>query len=232
MIRSTRYYTLIGSLPALPRRFDEVEGVPISQLRLEERLKMLEPHDAEVIEKMSEFLAWERQPLERTDEDIVRHYQKFTNETGNRFARELIAYIMAIRTVLAGLRCRRLQQEPPPGVPTLAAQMSRNWNHPDFGLGTQFPWIAAVDEQLKGDSPFELERMRIDLSWRRARRLSEGYFFTFEAVLLYLIRWDLVDRWTQRDAQAGQQKFEQLVTDAMGDYAHMFAGTNDAGRQP
>ena len=39
MLRNN-YYTLIGSLPALPRSFDEVERVPISRLKLIERLKM------------------------------------------------------------------------------------------------------------------------------------------------------------------------------------------------
>ena len=38
MARSTTYYTLIGSLPALPRHFAEAERVPISRLRLDERL--------------------------------------------------------------------------------------------------------------------------------------------------------------------------------------------------
>ena len=58
MARSTTYYTLIGSLPALPWHFEEAERVPISRLSLMERLKMLQPHDAHVIEEMTDFLAW------------------------------------------------------------------------------------------------------------------------------------------------------------------------------
>ena len=49
MARSTTYYTLIGSLPALPRRFEQAERVPISRLKLDERLKMLTPQDAEEV---------------------------------------------------------------------------------------------------------------------------------------------------------------------------------------
>ena len=43
-----------------------------------------------------------------------------------------------------------------------------------------------------------------------------------EAVVLYLIRWEIVFRWTSRDAAAGQEKFERLVAEAMGQYASMF----------
>jgi hypothetical protein len=172
---------------------------------------------------MSDFLVWEREPLERTDEEIMRHYEKFMDEVDNRFARELIHYAMAMRTVLAGLRCRRLQLEPPVGVAPIAAQIARNWSHPDFRLGAQFPWIAEVQRQLSGDSPFDLERMRIEVAWRHVKRIAEEHFFTFEAVVLYLLRWELVYRWTQRDAEVGQEKFERLVTDAMGNFANMFA---------
>ena len=49
MPRSSSYYTLIGSLPALPVHFEDAERVPISRRRLDERLKMLDPAAAEVI---------------------------------------------------------------------------------------------------------------------------------------------------------------------------------------
>jgi hypothetical protein len=219
----TNYYTLIGSLPALPRSFEQAERVPISRFKLNERLKMLEPRDAAVVESICDFLVWERQPLERTDAEIMRHYENFMDEVDNRFARELIGNIMTMRTVLAGLRCRRLQLEPPVGVAPIAAQIARNWNHPDFRLATQFPWITEVEKQLNGDSPFDLERTKIEFSWRHVKRLAEEYLFTIEAVVVYLMRWELVYRWTQRSAEVGQKKFEQLVADAMGDFAHMFA---------
>ena len=82
MRRTTRYYTLIGSLPALPTHVEQAERVPISKLQLDERLKMLEPADAAVIDEMRDFLAWERQPVERTDEEVLEHYEHFVNTVG------------------------------------------------------------------------------------------------------------------------------------------------------
>jgi hypothetical protein len=49
--RSNSYHMLISSLPALPPRFD-VERLPITFERLQGRLRMLEPEDAEEIERM------------------------------------------------------------------------------------------------------------------------------------------------------------------------------------
>ena len=222
MPRSKSYYTLIGSLPALPRHFEEAERVPISRLQLAERLKMLAPDDAQVIEQMGDFLAWERQPLERTDDEVCEHYHQFMKNVPNRFAREIIRQAMTIRTINGALRHRRLGLGPTSGIPPVTFQIARHWNHPDFHLGIEFPWIGEVDAQLGSDAPFELERMLLNIPWTFVKRLADRFHFTFEAVVLYLIRWEIVYRWTMRDAEVGQEKFEQLVSEAMGEYADIF----------
>lgn len=222
MARSTTYYTLIGSLPTLPRHFEAAERVPISRLKLDERLKMLQPHDAELIEELADFFAWERQPLERTDHDVVAHFNRIMATVDSPFVQDLIRHILTVRTIIAALRCRRLERNPPRGIEPVSGQISRAWNEPDFRLAAAHPWIADVDAQLNGDRPFDLDRKRLDIVWRHAKRLSEQYQFTFEAVVLYLIRWEVVYRWTRRNAAAGEEKFQQLVTQAMGRYATMF----------
>ena len=222
LARSNTYYTLIGSLPALPRHFEQTDRAPISQMRLTERLKMLEPRDAEVIDEMAAFLAWERQTLELTDQEVMQKYDQFMEMIDSQFARELIRRAMINRTIITGLRCRRLHLDPPLGVAPVAGQIARNWNHPDFRLGNRFPWIAEFDALLNGNSPFELERRILEIGWRHVSRLSHQYHYTFEAVVLYLIRWEIVYRWTKRNAEKGQRKFDQLVTEGMGEYAEMF----------
>lgn len=222
MARSTTYYTLIGSLPALPRHFEEAERVPISKRRIAERMKMLEPHDARVIEEMADFLAWERQPLERTDQDVVRRFDQFMATVDNRFAQELIRHAVNVRSIIAALRCRRLKLDQPDGIEPITSRIARGWSQPDLRMGYEYPWIAEVDAQLNGDAPFDLERTILNIFWQYTNKLAEQFHFTFEAVLLYLIRWEGVYRWTQRNAEAGQGKFERLVSEAMSEYAEMW----------
>jgi hypothetical protein len=224
MARSTTYYTLIGSLPALPRHFEEADRVPISKLRLTERLRMLQPSDAATVEAMTDFLAWERQPLERTDEDVGRRFNQFMAAVDDQFAQDLIRHVVNVRSIIAAIRCRRMKLDPPVGVEPVASHIVRNWNHPDFRLGNKYPWISEVDTQLNSESPFDLERTILNIAWRYAKRLADQFQFSFEAVVLYMIRWEMVYRWTQRNAAAGQEKFEQLVSEAMGEYAEMFTG--------
>jgi hypothetical protein len=217
---------LIGSLPALPFHFEGAERVPISRRCLDERLKTLDPDAAEVLKQMGDFLLWDRQPLDRTDEEFCGHYDQIMASVQHRFVRELIEQIMTRRTIISALRRRRLGLGPPAGVGWAAEHIARYWSHPDFRLAAQFPWIGQVEAQLNGDRPFEVEQTLLNIAWNHFKRLADQYQFSFEALVLYLIRWEIVYRWTSRDEAAGRERFEQLAADAMGEYAKMFCGDN------
>ena len=49
--------------------------------------------------------------------------------------------------------------------------------------------------------------------------MANNFTFSFEAVLLYLARWEIVDRWTSRDADAGLVRFDQMIEETLGEYA-------------
>ncbi len=228
--RSTTYYMLIGSLPTLPRHFELAERVPISPLALDRRLALLQPRDAEVLREVADFLAWERQPLERTDEDVVEQFREFQATVANPFARDLIRHTISVRSILAALRCRRLALDPPGGIEPLAGRIAEHWNHPDFRLANRYPWVAEVNAILTGDQPLDLERKQLNIVWDHAKGLADKYHFTFEAVILYLIRWEVVSRWTRRTAKVGQKKFEHLVVSALSEYTEMFPPESESNR--
>ena len=223
MSQGNGYFTLIGSLPALPADFTTAERVPISRRKLNERLKMLKPRDSALIDKLAAFLVWERQPLEKTDEEVVEQYERFLATVDHPLARELIVRVMTVRTILAALRHRRLGQGPPPGEPATAGHIARHWSHPDFRLAPRFPWIGEIESLLDSGSLAELDLAVLYIGWRYAKRLSDQHAFSIEAVILYLIRWEMVYRWTRRDATAGREDFERLTEDAMGEHVELFS---------
>lgn len=218
----TAYYTLLSSLPALPPNFETAERVPISDTRLEDRLKMLSEDDMRVIQQAADFLAWDRQPLDRTDEEVCDTYDRIMSDVSNPLLADVIAMRMNVRTIISGLRRRRLEQGPPPGVGSIAKHIEQHWKQPDFRLGKRFPWVTEADRILNGDTPVELETLLLRITWQEYRRRADHYQFTFEAVILYLCRLAVIYRWTQRDSAKGQEKFDQLVTEALGEYADLY----------
>lgn len=218
---SRQYYTLLASLPALPPHFD-VERAPISRPRLMERLKMLAPEDALVVEQWNGFLNWDRQALDRTDEDVALAYRRILRETSNPTLREMIEVRMDTRTVIAAVRRRRAGLPPPTGVGQWVEQIRRNYQHPEFNLQGHYAWIGKLDELLAAGDAMAAQQLLFDSHYRQWYRMSQRYTFSFEAVLFYLARWEIIDRWTSRDASAGRARFETMITETLGEYAHLF----------
>ncbi|WP_164101025.1 DUF2764 family protein [Candidatus Laterigemmans baculatus] len=219
MLARPAYYTLLSSLPALPPRFD-VERCPITRSRLEQRLQMLSPDDAMVLNRLLDFLAWDRQPLEQSDQDVITNYQALIDTIRHPLLREFIDDHMDRRTILSALRRRRQGGGAPPGVGRLAEPIRRRWNQPLFGLETRFPWIAEADRLLAVGAARELEKLILAISWTRWSREASHRHFSFEAVLLYVARWAIVHRWTSQNAIAGRERFESLLETLLEDHVH------------
>jgi Protein of unknown function (DUF2764) len=220
-VRSNTYYMLICSLSTLPPRFD-VDRLPITLERLQARLRMLEPEDAQTISRMLDILAWSRQGAEATDTAVVQRYGALMQEVTNPLVREVVAANMDVRMILAALRRRRHGLGPPTvGVGPWFAHIRRNFNQPDFRLGHVFPWIQPFAHLLEHGDGLTLYRRMLGETWAYLKKRAEDYYFSFEAVVLYIARWDIIRHWQQLQAERGRAIFEALVTEALGEYAKL-----------
>ncbi|MBX3423225.1 MAG: DUF2764 family protein [Pirellulaceae bacterium] len=218
---SRAYYTLIASLPPLPPYFD-VERAPISRARLWERLKMLAEDDAAVVQQWVDFVVWDQQSLDCTDEEFAARFAQIMDAISNPTLRRMLDIRMDIRTLVAALRHRRAGLPAPLGVGASLEHIRRNFHHPEFQLQGRFDWIGRFDALLEAGDAMGAQRLLFETNYRIWTRMSQNYTFSFEAVLLYLARWEIIDRWTSSDAQAGQERFTSMLTETLGEYAHLF----------
>lgn len=218
-----RYYMLVSSLPPLPVRFDS-EVLPISQERLESRLNMLEPEDGEDMQRLFKALEWSRQFREVNDVAIVKGYEESLRGICHPLIRDVLATFMDGRMILAALRLRRRGAPPPTvGIGHWADQIRRNFSRPDLGLGHVYPWIPSFDKMLEERDLEGLHRGLLGIAWHEFRRRAEDYSFSFEAIVLYLGRWDVVRQWQELHTDRGRDIFEKLVTEVLGDHANIYS---------
>jgi hypothetical protein len=226
MGRRHYYYTLIASLPWLPR-FDQAERLPITRERLQERLKMLEPDDAEVVERAAAFLAWQRHPAERTDHDVIVKYHRMMEVITHPTLSILVEEVVDQRTIMVALR-RRHRGLPAPAasdpwaVGRWTGSIERNWDVPDFKLSIFYPWLPQAKAYLESGEALALEKFLMDLAWDRIDRLAQESDFGFESVLAYLFKWDMLQRWLSYNAEAAQARFEELVLEVTDEYEQLF----------
>ncbi len=219
-MRGIEYVQLVASLPALGPIL-AAKTAPINRVRLQARLqRMLRPEHRAEIQAAASILDWSCQAMLTTDADIVSHARKIIPTLKSESLRLLVHEQLEQRTVLAALRRRHAGQDAPAageiwGYGRYVDRIRAKWREADFGLGRSLKWLLPAKDKLDKADAAGLERILLEAAWRQADRLARAHDFDFEAVALYVVRWDLLDRWTRYDAEAAAARFDALVADAL-----------------
>ncbi|WP_171122726.1 hypothetical protein [Ruegeria sp. HKCCA4707] len=215
------YIALISSLPGSERLF-VAKQPPLSRLRLDLRLKALAPEDARVLRVLEHALNWNDYDMDVTDDQAIARCRKALDNIPQPTLKKLLIERMDLRTVVAALRLRH-RGEPPPATPLGFGRWSRHipahWNDPGFGLDAAMPWIKDARQLLESNDPLGLERLFLSISHKQLKRHAARHLFDFEAVAIYVLIWNIFDRWAQSSAQEAAARFEKLAQQAMADVA-------------
>lgn len=222
-MRADRYYTLMAALPALEPLAAE-ERPPCSRIHLEKLLGMLEPEDALQLAALEDLMFFDRLAFGLSDREVVEDAERLIPTIRSPLLREVAEWRLSVRTVVAALR-RRHAGGPPPergerwGFGQWTRAIERSWSRRDFGLAGALPWVEDFAGLVERDDALELEKKLLTLVWRHLSRAAEGHHFDFEAVALYVLRWDLLRRWTSQDAVAARERFDELMEASWGRFA-------------
>jgi hypothetical protein len=223
---------LICSLPFHGPLFG-THHTPLSRLRLEQRLRVLEPEDAHTLHCLTEILDFIHHSMDVTDAELVRRTLALEGELPSEPLRDLLRFRMEMRTLLAAQRRRRRGEAGPPGpgwgYGRWVAQIERNRHEPGFRLERFFPWVTESERLLRADDSLGLERLKLAVTWAHLGRVGEGHWFDFEAVVLYVLRWDLIARWTGQDGEAALSRFDALGDAGLGPHADVLGATGFGG---
>lgn len=225
MIPARSYYMLVSSLPQLPIRFDSGR-LPISWPTLRNRLRMLEPDDSEVTRQVGLYFLWDRQPLDRTDNEVIDRYLELMRNSTNHLVRHLVRTRTEMRLIIGCIRLRAAGAGPPKWIDRIVDRdsplihMRKHWLDPNFNLGVHYRWVDAFRKQLDAGDMREAQRVVFNERWNDWTHIAEKQTFSFEAIIAYLVRWEIIDRWTSQNADAGKARFNKLIEETLGDYAH------------
>lgn len=220
---SPRYTSLMASLPPLGSLF-QASQEPISQLRLQQRLRSLEPADQVLLGRVTNLIAWSEQPAGRSDPAFLQEAESFFREVRSPVLRRLVRERLDLRTIVAAVRRRhRGEKEGPLDRPWGCGEWVRviesHWKEPAFGLQNLHPWVSQAVSLLEEGDLVGFERLQFEVVWKILDRVGFGHYFDLEAVVIYLNRWSLVARWSCYQEEAAKQRFRQLITHGLGSFA-------------
>ncbi|MCF8129646.1 MAG: DUF2764 domain-containing protein [Deltaproteobacteria bacterium] len=220
------YYTLLAGLPPLPR-FDRAERLPISWERLQQRLRMLNSHDAQVLERATAFLTRQKDAQRVTDSELVGRFWKMAETMSNSRLNGLFSFPVDQRTIMAALRRRHQGLNRPSGKESWGAgqyvgHIERNWDAPHFRLAKRYPWLPQAKLYLEDDSVLDLDRLLKNVLWDYLDGLVPDWDFGFRAVMAYRMKWEMVDQWLTHDVAKAGERFNELVKEIIHEQTKLF----------
>ncbi|MEW6218013.1 MAG: hypothetical protein AB1634_00580 [Thermodesulfobacteriota bacterium] len=211
-------YALLASLPAMPVDWRQ-EHLPVSEPRLEERLGLLPPASAELAITLGRLA---RDEAQGDDLAWLAALDDLTQRLAPGLGRQLALLIVDHRLLVAGVRRQNRGQEPPPAAGTWGRWLAMHWQEPGFGLGLRFPWLLELTALLQAGATGAAQELACQVLWQELDRLRPAHPFHLEAVLLYVVRWQVVAAWAGRDTAAGGERLAELVEATLGEYVHLF----------
>ncbi|WP_170397558.1 hypothetical protein [Ruegeria arenilitoris] len=217
------YIALVSSLPGSERLF-VAKQPPLSRLRLDRRLTALTPEDARVLRVLEHALNWGDYDMDVTDAQAIERCKEALRDIPQPTLRKLFLERMDLRTTAAALRLRKQGGSPSSGTFGMGRwtrHIPANWTDPSFRLEGPMPWIKEAKQLLDAEDPLGLERLLLSVSHKQLKKHAARHLFDFEAVAIYVLIWNIFDRWAQSNAQDAVKRFEHLAQQAMAGVAEI-----------
>ena len=151
---------------------------------------------------------------QRFERALFGAYYAACERAGGDFLRAWSEFDRTLRNIAAAVSARaagRNVGEAVVGGGDVAGQLQRS-SASDFGLRGELPYIDAVIAAVNEEANLVEKERKIDrIRWREAEELAAFDYFDIDAILSYLVRVNLVARWSRLDPAHGREMFARLV---------------------
>lgn len=201
---------IISSLPWLTVDFKYEEGQGFSNV-LEEIRGNLGEKDTETLDFLLKGF--------RADELNADFYAQALVH-GVKFIREYFSFDLNLRNAKVRFLNTQLGRDPEQDI------LSGKGGDEDEGLDIdlyrfrsgEFEELKAVELALGSGDLLSREKTLDEIVWEKADNLSTFHYFDITAVLAYVVKLGIVNRWLALDEKSGREMFRKLVNEVRGSF--------------
>ena len=132
----------------------------------------------------------------------------------SRFLRQWAVFDKTLRNVSAAFTARRLNvpvADVIVGSGDIESALMRS-SAADFGIRGELSWMDQLVAAMSDNSNIVEKEKRIDsIRWNMADELSAMNYFDIDFILAYLVKVNLISRWTSLDAARGRELLHKLI---------------------
>ena len=155
-------------------------------------------------------------PFER---NLYESYYRACAASKWRFLREWSDFDRTLRNVCAAYSARRSGVAPETvvvGHDDITDSLSRS-SASDFGLKGELEYLDDVVAAVSDERNLLEKERKIDrIRWRMSDELAISNYFDMAAILSYLVKVNLVERWFSLDEATGRRLYDKLLTTLSG----------------
>ena len=219
---------LINLLQGKDASFEE-KGL-FSREYLEEELKTQEiapfeaPHTFEeyirsfVVSYKNDFSLYQGM---RWEDQLTNYYYDFVRRTsGNEFLCNWFDFNMNLTNMVSGFNARNhsialenVLVGDNDVTTAITATKAR-----DFGVSQEYEYINTLVNAYDNENLYNREKQIDVLRWKRLEHLTDLNFFSVEAVLVYLLKMQILDRWVKLDKESGEAAFKNILDQLQSNY--------------
>ncbi len=215
------YYTILTSLPHIDSLFNS-RITPISRFQLDKRLSMLTAEDQRKLVAIENLLHWDHMGDDIDEHALILQADRVRASLNSQPLSNLINWRLDLRTIMAALRRKRAGLPAPTearwSFGTRYEYIRNHWSSSTLGLASAFPWVTKANEFLRNGECVALEKLILQATWDHLNQVSMKHTTDFTAVVVYVLRWNLVARWTAYDTEKARVRFRTLVEKSLGDF--------------
>jgi len=190
------YVYIVAGLPELTSGF-EGSGFDYAAVK-ESIMELLSEQDQQLVELMEEGFD------ERT---LGADFYAKAAQSKNRFIREYFDFDGRLRNMKVNYLAKRLGKKGEDYVVELPEA--------DFEEAKQI-------EEILADADFVQREQKMDeLKWEKASDIARMDYFNMNAILAFLVKAKIVQRWAELDTAKGEEMFKKLVQEIRGTSADL-----------
>ena len=142
------------------------------------------------------------------DENLTADFYRTALAHKNRFIREYFRFDLNVKNAKVRYLNEALGRDPKKDVIVLDEEAPQE----------VFEEAAKLDTILHGNDILERERGIDDLMWEKIEDMTTYDYFDIEAVLAFLAKLHIVERWYILDEKTGREMFRKLVDEVRGTF--------------
>ncbi|MBQ8492875.1 MAG: DUF2764 family protein [Alistipes sp.] len=192
----------------------------LDEVLVERRYALLPKRVAEVVKLYVEASDEDRDEDIKLDERFERAvFEAYYAELGAskcRFLRGWGEFDRNLRNIAAAVAAReagRQVKDVTVGGGEIVEQLARS-SAADFGLRGELQYIDSVIAAVSDEKNIVEKERKIDaIRWAEAENITVFDFFNINYILSYLVKVNIVARWTMLSPEVGRQMLERLIAD-------------------